>query len=277
MDFIKLFSGGFPLTIERLEFLQSTYTKAISQVTRFAGNGNLIIEGVVKEGDNVSAGVVVIDGEIMEFRAGVYSNTVSIFEETVSVPYNEDANQDAILDEKPADTVRFARCGSGGVSSLLYSSLTKLLSILQQMPKEGDIKMILREYDPAIDLGWALCDGLDGRPNMVNRFPIGVGENVLGAVGGLKEVTLNAGQMPTHTHAGNTSSAGNHRHTFTRENTVGSGSPGAENGTSSFETAETNFAGSHNHSFTTDPKGGNQAHENRPPFLAFNFLIFIGL
>jgi microcystin-dependent protein len=292
MDKIKLFPGGFPLTVERLNFLQSTYEKAISQLTKLGGTGNMIIEGAVIDTaptpSTISAGVVVINGEIMEFRGGDYNNTVSIFEEITEVPYSEDLNQDGNLDLKAADTVRFAQCGTGGVSSILYSSLSRISNLADLMPKIGDIKMIYRNYDPAIDLGWALCDGTNGTPNMVDRFPIGVGENALGATGGSKEVVLTTPQMPQHNHTGNTTTDGAHTHNINvregvmlNDQNINAGGEGnddtrrVDNVLSPNNT--TNSAGAHNHSLNINNTGQNQAHENRPPFLAFNFLIFVGI
>ena len=292
MDRIKLFTGGFPLTVERLEFLQDTYSKAISQVTKIAGSGNMIIEGVVFNDavtpSQVSNGVVVIAGEILEFRGGDYDNTVSIYEEVVNVPYNEDANQDGNLDLKAADTVRFATCGTGGISSLLYSSLTRISNILQLMPKIGDVKMILRDYDALEDIGWALCDGTNGTPNMADRFPIGVGENLLGAVGGSKEVSLTVGQLPAHAHSGVTTNAGSHAHTMNvrvgtmlTDPNINAGGEGNDDtrriDNSLSPNNSTNTAGAHTHGLNINDTGQNEAHENRPPFLAFNFLIFVGL
>jgi microcystin-dependent protein len=292
MDRIKLFSGGFPLTVDRLNFLQDTYSKAISQVTKMAGSGNLIIDGLILDDtvtpSQVSSGVIVIDGEILEFRSSDYNNTVSIYEEVVNVPYNEDLNQDTILDLKAADTVRFAICGTGGASSFLYSSLTRVSNLIQLMPKVGDVKMILRDYDAVEDIGWALCDGTNGTPNMADRFPIGVGENLLGAVGGSKEVALTVGQMPAHAHSGVTSNAGSHDHTMNirvgtmlSDANINAGGEGNDD-TRRIDNAvspnnRTNTAGAHTHGLNINDTGQNIAHENRPPFLAFNFLIFVGL
>lgn len=305
MDYIKLFSGGFPLTTERLQFLQNSYSKAISQLSKVAGSGNLIIDGVVLNTtvtpSVVSAGVVVINGEIMEFRGGDYSNTVSIYEEEVNVPYNEDLNQDTILDQKPADTVRFAACGIGGVSSILYSSLVRTQNLLQLMPKVGDIKMIFRAYDPAEDVGWELCDGTNGNPNLAGRFPVGAGtysatengaaitENyIVGAQGGSKGVVLTEGQLAAHKHTGSTANAGAHTHTINarigtmlQDQNIAAGGEGNDdtirlNNTISPNNS-TNSAGTHAHTMNLDNTGNNEAHENRPPFTAFNFLIFVGL
>lgn len=52
--------------------------------------------------------------------------------------------------------------------------------------------------------GWALCDGIDGRPNLIGRFVKGwgPGNGIIGETGGNAEgkVTLNANQLPKHTH-----------------------------------------------------------------------------
>jgi hypothetical protein len=67
-----------------------------------------------------------------------------------------------------------------------------------------------------------------------------------GSTGGEFTHTLTQAEMPAHTH------------NFTQENTRGSGSSGAEDGSSSFTTA------------TTQSTGGNQAHNNVQPYIVVN-------
>lgn len=52
--------------------------------------------------------------------------------------------------------------------------------------------------------GWALCDGVDGRPNLIGRFVKGWGPNAesIGTTGGNTsgKITINANNLPKHTH-----------------------------------------------------------------------------
>jgi hypothetical protein len=59
--------------------------------------------------------------------------------------------------------------------------------------------------------GWALCDGANGTPNLVNRFIMGAA--TAGATGGTNSKTLTTNEIPAHTHGAGSIGA-NHSHTF---------------------------------------------------------------
>lgn len=111
-------------------------------------------------------------------------------------------------------------------------------------------------------------------PNMQDRFPAGVGFSyAVGNSGGATQVTLDANSMPSHAHSGATFSSGDHNHP--REvggNLAASGSSWNPAGTGTPDTP-TGISGDHNHSLSINAAGGGQAHENRPPYLALNFII----
>jgi microcystin-dependent protein len=151
--------------------------------------------------------------------------------------------------------------------------------------------------------GWALCNGTllpinqnqalfsllgttyggDGRvtfglPNLQTRIPIHMGSgHTLGEQGGENSHTLNTSEMAQHNHLVNAinaaSDTGNSGHTpastklLSQAQALVSGSGTA-----------VNLYGSGNASKVFAPQsitqtGGNQAHENRQPFLVLNFCI----
>ena len=80
-----------------------------------------------------------------------------------------------------------------------------------------------------IPVGWALCDGSNGTPDLRDRFIVGAGGAYNpGNTGGAKSVTLTVAQMPQHNHSASSSSAGSHTHSIS-----------------------TSSAGSHTHTGTT--------------------------
>jgi len=94
-----------------------------------------------------------------------------------------------------------------------------------------------------IPVGWALCDGSNGTPDLRDRFIVGAGGAYNpGNTGGAESVTLTVAQMPQHSHGASSSSAGAHTHSIS-----------------------TNSAGSHTHgagTYQTDtytPEGGKYA------------------
>jgi len=72
----------------------------------------------------------------------------------------------------------------------------------------------------AIPAGWQVCDGTNGTPDLRDRFVVGAGTTYsVGDTGGANTVTLDATQIPSHTHSisgsGTTGSTGiSHTHTF---------------------------------------------------------------
>jgi microcystin-dependent protein len=98
----------------------------------------------------------------------------------------------------------------------------------------------------AIPVGWALCDGADGRPDLRDRFIVGAGSTyAIGATGGANTVTLTADQIPSHTHTGSgTTAVTDLAHTHT-----GSGT-----------TANANISHTHTGSGTTSTVSNDHVH-----------------
>ena len=70
-----------------------------------------------------------------------------------------------------------------------------------------------------IPAGWALCDGQDGRPNLLGRFIRGVGSagTQPGGTGGANIVSLSTANLPAHAHsvgAHNHNISAQHSHSF---------------------------------------------------------------
>ncbi len=149
-----------------------------------------------------------------------------------------------------------------------------------------------------IPKGWVLCNGQNGTPDLRDKFIVGAGrEYTIGDTGGAKEVTLTVSQLPSHnhtadyagahSHTGITNTTGSHTHTYSRFIPSGSSvyAPGnwSNRGLQSYETSE---SGEHSHSVTTttagahthtiNNTGGGQPHENRPPYYALAFIMYIG-
>jgi microcystin-dependent protein len=129
--------------------------------------------------------------------------------------------------------------------------------------------------------GWALCDGQAGRPDLRERFIVGSGgDNPTVSGGGYNlgdragEVThtLTSSEMPSHNHT--TGTDGAHTHAYNAPITSGAHPGGHDgydrpNGLESGTTSTIGSAHSHFIAFT----GGDQPHENRPPYYALAFII----
>jgi len=135
---------------------------------------------------------------------------------------------------------------------------------------------------PTAPQGWAICNGQNGTPNLTNRFIYGAGNKQINNTGGSETVKLDDTQIPSHAHKvnGSTSANGNHSHSFGVGG--GGGSSGGGRGTTSGYTcgscafnANTDGNGNHSHTFnvTSEKTGGNQAHDNMPPFFVLNYIM----
>jgi microcystin-dependent protein len=105
--------------------------------------------------------------------------------------------------------------------------------------------------------GWALCDGLGGRPNLINRFILGGGgTRNIGFTGGAEEVTLTVDNLPRHSHYYTL----NYPSTANRYNAKASGG-----GTAYYN------GGFYNGN--TGATGDNVPHENMPPYYVLVYII----
>lgn len=101
-----------------------------------------------------------------------------------------------------------------------------------------------------VPTGWHLCDGTNGTPDLRDRFVVGSGnEYEIGNTGGEKTHKLTIAEMPSHSH------------TISNFPTDISGQERGQNSYGEYVTKETSSV------------GGNQAHENRPPYYALAFIM----
>jgi microcystin-dependent protein len=156
-------------------------------------------------------------------------------------------------------------------------------------PYLGEIRMGAWNFAPS---GWAFCDGqllsisdntalfsLIGTyyggngtsnfalPNFQGNVPVGQGQGpglspyVIGQTGGVNQVTLTTAQLPTHVHPIGASSAAAATNMPSAAVSLGVASSAAYG-------VPANMG-----SMDSLSVGGNQAHENRQPFLPLTFVI----
>ncbi len=104
--------------------------------------------------------------------------------------------------------------------------------------------------------GWALCDGTNGTPDLRDRFVLGAGLSYsVGAVGGEQEHTLTIAEMPSH----------NHTVQFTHWKDGGGGDT----------VTDPINPNSGNLYIPTSYTGGNQPHNNMPPYYSLCYIMRI--
>jgi len=104
----------------------------------------------------------------------------------------------------------------------------------------------------AIPSGWALCDGQNNTPDLRDRFVVGAGDSYsVNATGGANTVTLTVDEMPSHTHL----------------------TANSQTGTAVDYPTGAGFMVTGNNGNTSSSTGGNQPHENRPPYYALAYIM----
>lgn len=112
-----------------------------------------------------------------------------------------------------------------------------------------------------IPVGWALCNGKNGTPDLRKRFIVGAGTGGgygVGSTGGVERVTLTVGNLPSH----------NHAYKYTAASYVGTFK---DNRDTFYYTGTT----SNSHTRNTEVAGADNPDpiENRPPFYALCFIM----
>lgn len=108
--------------------------------------------------------------------------------------------------------------------------------------------------------GFHLCDGTNGTPNLLDRFIVGAGSSYsVGATGGENYHTLTITEMPSHKH--NVLSAG------------GSVNWQPQRGFRTGDTQDGYIDKSANGLDWISYTGGNQPHENRPPYYSLAYIM----
>jgi len=107
----------------------------------------------------------------------------------------------------------------------------------------------------AVPSGWALCNGQNGTPDLLDRFPVGAGGAYApGSSGGANAVALSSAQMPAH------------RHTYTFYHS------GYKLAWYDASEVTTDTKGG-TYSQTTQATGNGAAHENRPKYRALYYIM----
>lgn len=108
-----------------------------------------------------------------------------------------------------------------------------------------------------VPIGWDLCDGSDGTPDLRDRFVVGAGGTYIpGETGGLDEVTLTTAQMPAHSHSYND------YYWHDSGNVASYSTPTGDDVGQRLQTVR-----------TTSFAGGSDPIENRPPYYALAYIM----
>lgn len=266
---------NFPLSADTMDMLQQMINQCGSMAA--LGGTNYILTGCVTNGANVSAGVVVINNEILPFAGGALKTKVTIEQTTKTLTAFGINYPEAYVHR----TVKFSDTGeyvwADFTQVLTNKELEARFNALKGEPA-GFVKMWSGRID-RIPEEFRLCDGSivttaqypalaysQGKENMESfplpdlrkRFVAGYdstaeGYAAIGTTGGDEKVILTPEQMPNHSH----------KIEFIDEKW----------GDNANSRPFPNPAGTSGYTAETTSTGGGQSHENRPPYYVLAFVI----
>lgn len=214
-------NGGFPLTQDALNFLQTAFKEPMYALGAMFGN-KTIITGMAVGSGSVAEGWFFYNGEPIYFTASTLDTKVSISESLVSVEF-EDGLTKAVYKTKtavcsPTGDFNFSelvRLKSFNAEEKLKLDLTWLTGDIKQV--FCDASYITTNFDSSglgrlERLGWAVCNGINSTENMGGRVLVGMQSpaitsdpadnvwdviyNTCKAIGGEKEHTLTIDEVP---------------------------------------------------------------------------------
>jgi microcystin-dependent protein len=266
--------GGFPLETNNLEWMQQAYD--IFNTLGYVAGDKTIIYGCATSGANTTDGYVFVNGELFKFKGGPTQSKVRILETEDSKIF-ENGETKVVHKER---YVTFAS-GTGEMNWSDFKSVESLKNIQSRILPPGTNPQLYTGSVASIPTGWQLCDGSNGTPDLRGRFIVGLHPsdtdyNAIGKKGGAKEVTLNINQIPSHNHSG-TVTIPAHSHTY-QKSVPGRGYRTQSDDTphSAYQNAETSTSPAQSASISTSNNGGDQAHENRPPYYTLAYIIYKG-
>jgi microcystin-dependent protein len=280
-----------PWSTKGIEFAQGQ-TLLAAELAKMAG-GNYILSGCEANGNNVSAGTMILNDEVIPFVGGSLQTKIRIVERRESVTAGAETYDDLYIR-------RHAEFGSNlnDVDTFLWSDIVRLPTIKDLLGKFASVETVDEIRDMVmpkgaiimwsgeianIPAGFALCDGstVGGvvTPNLRGRFIVGYdGDKVntpvnstnstenygkVGNTGGRNSVTLGTTEIPSHDHVLNIGCG------LTRHSDSGTKYVPARN----FAHTQAELNDAEKWTGVTAYSGGGQAHENRPAYYVLAFIM----
>lgn len=267
-------TGGFPLDTNNLDFLQSSF-HILNTLGNLAGD-MVIISGCEITGNTVSNGVVYVNKEVLEFRSGSLSANVFIKEEAVSGTFEDGSF-------KPIEITRYVTFGSSTPEKTFkWEDFKRVDNLIQQGVKNADfekrIKALENKKSPVpigliaiwgkpasepIPEGWKECTDLRG------RMPLGWNPDDED----FKELLKNDGEKTHQLKVQELPVIEGGFETVTHMTRLGTG---VVRGVSGGQAQIAGGASQWLHEQMELKFGGNQPHNNMPPYRIIKFIEFIG-
>lgn len=280
--------GGFPLRLDDLRWMDNAYKEAFKGIMSSFGvidQKVILLSGCERTVNNnmitISSGFISIAGEIYAVSEQTYNNPISSLEYwEVNVQYDA-AGLKQFLDNTTHETyeIRTARIAVGPSvpqGSTEYSAMETIYDIINKNVDTVPVGAIIMWSGTAgsVPIGYSVCDGSNNTPDLRGRFVVGYDPRVqnpnngvwdanyktVGNTGGEKTHQLTVSEIPSHQHELNLATE-----------TDGVTEPGAVVIPNATE-------GNHDYdppdvSGSVSSNGGNQPHNNLPPYYAIAYIM----
>ncbi|OBS12530.1 hypothetical protein ATE49_04720 [Elizabethkingia miricola] len=290
-------TGGFKVTTETLADITPAYS-IVEGVARMAGN-KAIISGCVETnaGAVISDGIVMINGELLEFKGGAKQNTVIIREIITQKKFENGEMKDVIIDrfatfgfsQDSLPWTDFKRIPALNTLEGKFKTIDDFINSVPLQQIEARLTKLERASKPIIDGNAPVLfmrpaneipEGWEEATEFRGRFPLGLDPNDLDfkqvlQAGGNKTHTLTMSEIPSHRFSlfggdgMNTSTIANNPNATA----AGKGDSPNDNEDWNYTITSTSgepFAGK------TNALGGDQAHDIMNPYRVVIFIRFKG-
>lgn len=301
MNSINFYSGDkFPMYRETLAKIQEIINSVASLA--LLGGERYILSGCQIKNEIASAGVVILNGEILPFAGGSIQPRVTIIENRKSVEalgvtypevYIERRVEFSITGEydwssfSPLNTnlelhnlIKNIKGDAPGTVKMWAGQIVKLPSDYKLC--NGD-ELSVVEY-PELFENLGVTFGGNGQttfklPDLRDRFIVGYNSlstsdyNQIGKTGGQKEIALTKEQLPSHDHTTSNTSLFNKLSARAADVDATNTPSGVDSDASDTEYRVGGMSSMQWQDATIKSVGENKPHENRPPWFALAYII----
>jgi hypothetical protein len=247
--------GGYPFDDISINYLQQMHNERDSFLQAVFGDNKIVKGAVLNTQSNIfSDGLISVGGKLYHFVGGAPQAKISKKKIETKRQY-EDGNQ------KKAFINEFYEFGENGTDAVDFSDLNRWY---QNQPLPKEIKYVGASVTNAtLPEGWFIANGANGTDDLRSKFVVGFDSgdadyNAIGETGGSKKHKLTEQEMPSHKHGMEDGAAG--------EGGVGRLTAGSSS--DALQSAEFSF---------TKKTGGDEPHENRPPYYTMLVIQFVGV
>ncbi|MGP1479307.1 MAG: hypothetical protein ACTTJI_06440 [Capnocytophaga sp.] len=279
-------NAGYPFDVGFLAFMQNAYN-LFNHFGHLAGN-KVIISGCEEIGNTITPGTVYINGELFPFEGGAKDDTIFIKEVT-----NEVAFEDGLL--RPLETIRTVTFGHSTPEKTYNWEDFKRVNNLQELYENKVEKQALKELEEeveklkkqkqAVPIGlialWGkpaneIPEGWREYVNLRGKMPIGLDPDYSRATTDSQDYALNQllKQGGERSHKLTEAEMAKHHHQQGSLGMLSDYGGGDYIGDRGWGTIEP-YVRSYSHQ-NTSPIGGDQPHNNMPPYRVVLFIEYVG-